>query len=661
VRLVQFGSRFACFLMAGIAPLLGHADSLDVDVNQTIESRATKQLDAARLELESTDSELHYTSSVAPDVTYKFSFQYRGLSAAGLGLAIFDETHGQWIEDRYLYAAAPVWTWTEISYAFTVPSGCFSIRLYPIRGLTRIGLIDIKGFQLTYVGISDAPTYFVDTVHGRDSFDGRSPERPWKTVRRVSAAQLSPGDVVAFHRNQMWREELNLNLNGTREAPIKLTSYGLGKKPVISGGNLVFGWTPSSLLPANTDVWATQLPHQPSFVKFNGSALPKATSLGDLGATRPWYWTKQKLYVYSIGDPARKFTNPGIEVTARKECIYLYSSSNVEIGTIHLDMADAYGLYIDGGSSQVAVVNTEIGFSGQFGILGSASTMTSDVTVANSVVHHAGAVGLFAGPNSAGWLVKDSELYSNGYVDGTGELKWGANVKVGGFGTTCGPHTLLNLLLYRAGYVDEGTRVTSQDRKGFGIWFDTVDTGTSTVNNVISIDNADSGIFIEKSNQIRVFNALSAGNGEYGLRVDADDDGVVSNNNVSFLTAYGNGTGIYIAGGYLQTGQSCRSNLIAKCISTGNRVHQFYARWGGENDGTNGNGNVYGQNCFGVSMPDFVAWGSGDGVSAYSTLERLYGGPMNNVETDPLFTDPQSGDFRFQPGSPAANFGFGDH
>jgi len=44
-------------------------------------------------------------------------------------------------------------------------------------------------------------TFFVSNASGDDSFDGLSPQSPWRSLGKVNAADLQPGDKVLFHRH----------------------------------------------------------------------------------------------------------------------------------------------------------------------------------------------------------------------------------------------------------------------------------------------------------------------------------------------------------------------------------------------------------------------------------------------------------------------------
>jgi hypothetical protein len=81
------------------------------------------------------------------------------------------------------------------------------------------------------------------------------------------------------------------------------------------------------------------------------------------------------------------------------------------------------------------------------------------------------------------------------------------------------------------------------------------------------------------------------------------------------------------------------------------------ALYGGENDGTNGSGNIYEYNSFGNEAVNFIRWGNGINKSTYSAWETAYGGTTNSIQTDPLFTSTVTPDFSLQSTSPAINAG----
>ena len=48
-------------------------------------------------------------------------------------------------------------------------------------------------------------TFFVSAASGQDGNDGVSPQTPWKSLARVNAAELRPGDKVLFQRGDVLR------------------------------------------------------------------------------------------------------------------------------------------------------------------------------------------------------------------------------------------------------------------------------------------------------------------------------------------------------------------------------------------------------------------------------------------------------------------------
>ena len=79
--------------------------------------------------------------------------------------------------------------------------------------------IEIKGIS-----------YYVSS-DGNDENDGRSPETAWKSLSRVSKAELSVGDGVRFRRGDVFRG------NVAARSGVTYTAYGIGEKPRIYCGD----------------------------------------------------------------------------------------------------------------------------------------------------------------------------------------------------------------------------------------------------------------------------------------------------------------------------------------------------------------------------------------------------------------------------------------
>jgi len=97
-------------------------------------------------------------------------------------------------------------------------------------------------------------TFYVDSETGQDSRDGQSPEHAWRSVDRVNAAELKPGDTVRFKCGGTWRGSL-IPASGDETASVTYTSFGQGLKPTILGSlprNRLEDW-----VKVGEHIWAT--------------------------------------------------------------------------------------------------------------------------------------------------------------------------------------------------------------------------------------------------------------------------------------------------------------------------------------------------------------------------------------------------------------------
>ena len=78
-------------------------------------------------------------------------------------------------------------------------------------------------------------TYYLDSVRGDDANKGTSRSAPWKSLAKVNALTLGPGDRVLFRRNRQFRGTLALHGSGSSTNPITVDAYGKGCKPVLIG------------------------------------------------------------------------------------------------------------------------------------------------------------------------------------------------------------------------------------------------------------------------------------------------------------------------------------------------------------------------------------------------------------------------------------------
>src|SRR5687767_12899363 len=79
-------------------------------------------------------------------------------------------------------------------------------------------------------------TYYVSNG-GSDSASGTSSGSAWKTINRVNAAQLRPGDKVLFAGGQSFSGGLYVPSaeGGTSSNPVTFSTYGSGRATIRSG------------------------------------------------------------------------------------------------------------------------------------------------------------------------------------------------------------------------------------------------------------------------------------------------------------------------------------------------------------------------------------------------------------------------------------------
>lgn len=105
-----------------------------------------------------------------------------------------------------------------------------------------------------------ATTWHVDSTAGDDTADGRTPATAWRTLTRVNAGPLAPGDRVLFRRGGLWRGQLR-PASGAPGNPIVYSWYGKGPKPILQ--NAVDCSRPECWFEETPGIWSTRLvkPH----------------------------------------------------------------------------------------------------------------------------------------------------------------------------------------------------------------------------------------------------------------------------------------------------------------------------------------------------------------------------------------------------------------
>ncbi len=80
----------------------------------------------------------------------------------------------------------------------------------------------------------DAADFYLSSSSGNDA-DSGTISNPWKSLSKISSVKLGPGDAVRFKNGDRFDGRFVVNGSGTKDQPIRISSYGEGPLPVITG------------------------------------------------------------------------------------------------------------------------------------------------------------------------------------------------------------------------------------------------------------------------------------------------------------------------------------------------------------------------------------------------------------------------------------------
>lgn len=246
-----------------------------------------------------------------------------------------------------------------------------------------------SGIQVSggpYPSVGPTYTYYVDSGNGSDANDGRSPSRPWRTLAKVSATPLQPGQTVGFRRGCVFYGTLTVPSSGTPDQPIMYGAYGLnagildtgGAQPQFNGSKQVPNWTGPG---AGGHVWEAQWWDEPHGVLFiNGSFGNEKASLDALSTQGDWMFSaaNNRLYVYSQALPT---VYAGWEYHG----ITIDGKSNIIIDCINVRQYLARGIRILNGGSGRQIQRCWVEYNGDVGVLHNCPGIVNDKFYFNTI------------------------------------------------------------------------------------------------------------------------------------------------------------------------------------------------------------------------------------------------------------------------------------
>lgn len=84
--------------------------------------------------------------------------------------------------------------------------------------------------------VSNATTYYIDSVAGLDSQNGTTINTPWKSLIKINNLTFKADDKILLKSGSVWNgQQLKFFGSGIANFPIIINQYGTGAKPIING------------------------------------------------------------------------------------------------------------------------------------------------------------------------------------------------------------------------------------------------------------------------------------------------------------------------------------------------------------------------------------------------------------------------------------------
>ena len=444
--------------------------------------------------------------------------------------------------------------------------------------------------------VAHAAEYYVNSSSDSCSISGPgSPARPYCTIQSALNAHHAAGTIIHVLPG-IYREQVTMNWSGTAVAPITVQAQPAPGAPVVVDGSEDLS-DPAQWTPSSGNVWIAKTVSWNVIQVFADSVRLVPSTADTLALPAGTYrYVQGRLFVNMGGD------NPGtheLYVGHRPYGFYISNKAWVTVDGFTVRYCEDRGIQLTNGANNIELTDNDVAWSGRFGVQleSSANVHFARNRVWNNADH---GISVTAGTN--GCLIEKNESFGNFSPPGF-----------------------------------------PSSRKADGIYFFAA-TGNTLLRNHFH-DNQSSGVDFQRgaSNNVSVQNC-SWTNGLTGF---------------NHLTAKGNVHNCDVAFGNNWDGiaadDSSTGMILYNCISSINGL--VHSRYNIEVDSTSTDG---------FTSDDNIVWNpSGEHPFRYSntTYERLSeyqavsGQDSRTIQRDPLWVDPNSGDFHLQPASPAIDVG----
>ena len=227
---------------------------------------------------------------------------------------------------------------------------------------------------------ASAVDYHVDSDQGQDTNTGISAGAAWQTLDKVNATTFQPGDRILLKAGSKWSGALKPQGSGAKGAPVTITSYGEGAKPLIDGAG-----AEAAISLENQQHWAIEK------LELRNTVTGDRMMDGFLSAKH-------------------KQEGKGTKVPGLRSGITVKAKMSTE-RMAGLRIADCVFTKIDGSSWQLA----QPGMYANAAIHVETDATFDDVTIENNHIHDIGTIGIIAWVGTGGlthkWLEIDPALW----------------------------------------------------------------------------------------------------------------------------------------------------------------------------------------------------------------------------------------------------------